>query len=142
MSKRKVIIDTDCGIDDVSSSLLAMFSNQLEIMGLSIVAGNISLENGIENAKTIIALSKLEIPIYPGCRSPLLPGSKSEDFRWSGHSADGFGGFSLKDEFLTFSENYLSARPQVVVKEDYSSQWMIESSKLYPNELILSLLDI
>lgn len=98
---RKLIIDTDCGIDDTSSTLLALSSaDKCNVIGITIVAGNTDASNGVENIKKILALAKrTDIPIYKGCGSPMISGLFNvEKDRWPGHDTDGFGGFSSRKE--------------------------------------------
>ena len=51
MKKRKVIIDCDPGIDDSLAIMLALQSEELEIVGITIVCGNCPVEMGFGNAK-------------------------------------------------------------------------------------------
>jgi purine nucleosidase len=89
---KKIIIDTDCGIDDTSATLLAL-STDCEILGICAVEGNTDVTNGVENLKKLLALSKrTEIPVFKGCESPLVSGFGIE--RWPGHDKDGLGGFT------------------------------------------------
>ena len=50
MTARKVIIDTDPGVDDALALLLAMCSPELKIEAITVVAGNVQLELGLLNA--------------------------------------------------------------------------------------------
>ena len=55
--KRKVIIDCDPGIDDILALLYALQHPDLEVVALTIVAGNVPVELGLENAFKILAES-------------------------------------------------------------------------------------
>lgn len=70
---RKIIIDTDPGQDDAVAMLLALASPQeLEILGIVAVAGNIGLHHNSNNARKIVELSgRTEVPVYAGCSRPL-----------------------------------------------------------------------
>lgn len=72
MEKRKVIIDCDPGIDDSLAILLAMNSDELEVLGLTITSGNVPARMGAKNAlKTLQIANRLDIPVYVGEEFPL-----------------------------------------------------------------------
>lgn len=71
--KRKVIIDCDPGIDDSIALLYALQHHDLEVVALTIVAGNVPVELGLENAfKILERLNRLDIPVYAGADKPLV----------------------------------------------------------------------
>lgn len=70
--KRKVIIDCDPGIDDSLAILLALNSDELEVLGLTITSGNVPARMGAKNAlKTLQIANRLDIPVYVGEEFPL-----------------------------------------------------------------------
>ena len=70
--KRKIIIDTDPGIDDSLAIMLALNSEEIEVVGITIVSGNVHARKGAENALKILkALDRLDIPVYVGNGDPL-----------------------------------------------------------------------
>jgi purine nucleosidase len=71
---RKVIIDTDPGIDDAVALLLALAApDELEILGIVAVAGNLPLELTLRNARLVCELAgRADITVYAGCTRPLL----------------------------------------------------------------------
>jgi purine nucleosidase len=72
MTKR-IIIDTDPGIDDSLAILLALASPEITLEGLSVVHGNSSTEQGTINALSVLELAKAShIPVYRGCDLPLV----------------------------------------------------------------------
>ena len=72
MEKRKVIIDCDPGIDDSLAILLALNSDELEVLGLTITSGNVPARMGAKNAlKTLQIANRLDIPVYVGEEFPL-----------------------------------------------------------------------
>jgi purine nucleosidase len=72
MTKR-IIIDTDPGIDDALAILLAIASTELSLEGLSIVHGNCSLEQATKNGLAILELANAgHIPLAKGCELPLV----------------------------------------------------------------------
>jgi purine nucleosidase len=73
MTPKRIIIDTDPGIDDACAILLALASPELSLEGLSIVHGNCSLEQATTNALSIVELAHAShIPVAKGCELPLV----------------------------------------------------------------------
>ncbi|MEQ8898906.1 MAG: nucleoside hydrolase [Roseovarius sp.] len=73
MTARKIIIDTDPGQDDAVAILLALASpDEIELLGLTCVAGNVPLDLTTRNARMICELAgRPGIPVYAGCDRPL-----------------------------------------------------------------------
>jgi purine nucleosidase len=74
MAPRKIIIDTDPGQDDAVAILLALASpDEIEVLGLTIVAGNVPLDLTQTNARKVCELAgKPETPVFAGCDHPLV----------------------------------------------------------------------
>ena len=72
--RRRIIIDTDPGLDDAVAILFALAAvDELEVLGMVAVAGNLPLFETERNARRICALAgRPELPIYAGCERPLL----------------------------------------------------------------------
>jgi purine nucleosidase len=70
---RKIIIDTDPGQDDAVAILLALASpEELDVLGIVAVAGNVGLHHNANNARKIVELSgRHDIPVYAGCARPM-----------------------------------------------------------------------
>ena len=69
---RKIIIDTDPGQDDAVAILLALASPELEVLGITCVAGNVPLPLTSRNARVICELAgRRDIPVHAGCDAPL-----------------------------------------------------------------------
>ncbi|MFN3208532.1 MAG: nucleoside hydrolase [Roseovarius sp.] len=73
MSARKIIIDTDPGQDDAVAILLALASpDEIEVLGITCVAGNVPLDLTTRNARMICELAgRSDMGIYAGCDRPL-----------------------------------------------------------------------
>jgi purine nucleosidase len=72
MTKR-IILDTDPGIDDSLAILLALASPEIQLEGLSVAHGNSSTAQGVSNALSILELAQAShIPVYRGCELPLV----------------------------------------------------------------------
>ena len=69
---RKIIIDTDPGQDDAVAILLALASPELEVLGITCVAGNVPLPLTSRNARIICELAgRRDLPVHAGCDAPL-----------------------------------------------------------------------
>ncbi|MES2255283.1 MAG: nucleoside hydrolase [Pseudomonadota bacterium] len=69
---RRVIIDTDPGVDDAFALLLAMRSPELKIEGITPVAGNVPLELSLPNALRMVEIAgRTDIPVAVGAKTPL-----------------------------------------------------------------------
>jgi purine nucleosidase len=70
---RKIIIDTDPGQDDAVAILLALASPaEIEVLGITAVAGNVPLALTQKNARIICELAdKRDVPVFAGCDRPL-----------------------------------------------------------------------
>ncbi|WP_416882353.1 nucleoside hydrolase [Marivita sp.] len=73
MSPRKIIIDTDPGQDDAVAILLALASpDDLEVLGITAVAGNVPLPLTQKNARIVCELAgKPETLVFAGCDAPI-----------------------------------------------------------------------
>lgn len=87
---RKFILDCDPGVDDATALFLAFAAReQLDILGVTTVAGNVGIEKTTRNACVIREIAGREdVPIYSGCGQPLsVRHEKAEAF----HGAEGLG---------------------------------------------------
>ena len=70
---KKILFDTDPGIDDACAILLALASPELSVKGLSVVHGNCSLQQATRNALSVLELARAShIPVAVGCELPLV----------------------------------------------------------------------
>ncbi|MGA8145588.1 MAG: nucleoside hydrolase [Candidatus Acidiferrales bacterium] len=89
-SPQKVIIDSDPGTDDALAILLAIYSPELDVKGISIVAGNVTADMGFDDALRLLSfVGHCDIPIAKGADKPLLQRLVTGTY-WNG--ANGFGG--------------------------------------------------
>ena len=73
MNPKRILIDTDPGIDDSLAILLALTSPEVSLDGLSVVHGNCSVDQGTHNALAILQLAAAShIPVARGCELPLV----------------------------------------------------------------------
>ncbi|MEA5466887.1 nucleoside hydrolase [Leptothoe sp. PORK10 BA2] len=93
---RPIIIDCDPGVDDAIALFLALaHPTELNILGITTVAGNVPLHYTSQNALKICALAnRADIPVYAGCPRPLIrPLSTATDI----HGATGLQGTELPE---------------------------------------------
>ncbi|MBP9719426.1 MAG: nucleoside hydrolase [Candidatus Levybacteria bacterium] len=70
--RKKVIIDTDPGIDDAMAIMLALKSKKFDILAFTTVCGNTTIKNTTRNAQYILReLGVINIPVYSGASKPL-----------------------------------------------------------------------
>jgi purine nucleosidase len=83
-----VIIDTDPGVDDALALLLAGASPELDVLAVTTVGGNVSLERTTDNARRIVPVAWQERP-WPSVHRGASGALEGADFI---HGADGLGG--------------------------------------------------
>ncbi len=72
MKRKKIIIDTDPGQDDAVAILLALASEELQVLGITCVAGNVPLRLTAENARKVLELTKYtNVPVFAGAEHPI-----------------------------------------------------------------------
>lgn len=72
MKKRKIILDCDPGHDDAVAITIAGISPTIELLGITVVSGNQSLEKTVKNALNVVQKLSLEVPVYAGCSQPMI----------------------------------------------------------------------
>lgn len=64
---QKLIIDTDPGVDDMVAILAALHAEDIELLALTTIGGNVPIETTTANALRILArVGRPQIPVYPG----------------------------------------------------------------------------
>lgn len=94
MNRRPIIIDCDPGQDDAIAIFLALASpEQLQVVGITTVAGNVPLEKTQRNARIICEWAgRPDLPVFAGCERPLL---RSPVWASDVHGQEGLGGPTL-----------------------------------------------
>jgi purine nucleosidase len=81
---KKVIIDTDPGTDDAIALMLALNSPELDVQAITVVPGNVTSEQGLENALRMVSLAgRCDIPVAKGAEHPLFQKLITAEF-WHG----------------------------------------------------------
>lgn len=97
MDKKPVFIDCDTGIDDAMALALAVASDNIDIIGVSTVSGNVSLEATTRNTCNVLNyLGRADIPVAVGADKPL----KRASMKASGvHGVSGLRGWSFEKDY-------------------------------------------
>lgn len=86
----KVIIDTDCGVDDALALVLALRSPEIEVEAVTTVSGNVHLDKVVPNVFKVLDILELESP-PPVARGAAKPLYKEPSTAASVHGKDGLG---------------------------------------------------
>lgn len=86
--KRKIIIDTDTAGDDASALIIAAKAKNIDILGVTVSAGNVSLDQAVKNALMTLEMAGSDAPVYAGA-STTYTGKERETF--SVYGKDGMG---------------------------------------------------
>lgn len=91
MAPRPVIIDCDPGQDDAVALFLAMSSpHELDILGITTVAGNVPLELTQRNARMMCDIAgRRDIPVFAGCERPMLRDAITAEYIHGNTGVDG-----------------------------------------------------
>ncbi|WP_299489742.1 nucleoside hydrolase [uncultured Shewanella sp.] len=120
---KKIILDTDPGIDDAMAILFAQASPELELKALTTVYGNTDIENGTNNALFLKNKYQLSADIVKGASFPLSGIPKAPVVQV--HGETGFGHIKVDKQ----STNHLDKRS--------AAQYIIDSVNAEPNEITL-----
>ena len=121
MDKRKFIIDTDTASDDAVALLMALEWEDVEVEAVTIVSGNMPVEQGSINARYTIELCGKSTPVYVGADKPLE--KKREHADWF-HGPDGMGGMNYPE-------------PKEEAQKSSAIDVLVESFKERPGEITL-----
>ena len=120
MSARKLVIDTDPGIDDAMAVVFASLRPEIDLIGLTSVFGNVSGETAARNALWLAELVGGDIPVARGSDVPLVqaPLPFAREF----HGDEGFG--------------YLPAcSPRGQVVPESAAEFLASAARAHPGEL-------
>ena len=117
--KNKYFIDTDTASDDAVALLMALEWEDVEVLGISVVSGNMSVEQGSINARYTVELCKKDVPVYVGADAPLV--KKREHADWF-HGPDGMGNMNYpapklqetNEDFIEVLNNHINQHPDKI----------------------------
>ncbi len=117
----KIIIDTDPGVDDSLTFLLALASPEIRLEALTSVHGNIGIENTTRNALAVLELAHAShIPVARGCELPLI--DRAYTSGKNVHGKQGVGNAQLPE-------------PKSKVINQHAIDFLIEKVNAEPNQI-------
>lgn len=126
MEKRKIIIDTDPGIDDTYAIIAALKYEKFDVLGITVVAGNVGLDNCVNNALGIVNLMNADCFVYPGAQASLADMRKSKAYYLEDlvHGEGGLGTITLTPDYSKQSSTH-------------AVDYILETVKANPGEIEL-----
>jgi len=124
VAPRKVILDCDPGQDDAIALFLAMSApEELDILGITTVAGNVPLTLTQRNARMMCDIAgKTELPVFAGCTQPIVRDAITAEYI---HGATGIDGIDVFE-------------PKTPLQDQHAVDFIIESlSKAENNSVTL-----
>src|SRR5258708_9544744 len=110
-SGKKIIFDTDPGTDDAMALMLALNSPELDVRAITVVPGNVTAQQGLENALRMVSLAnRCDIPIAAGAQHPLLQKLITAEF-W--HGKNGLANIELPPSKCKVDSRY---GPDVIIE--------------------------
>ncbi len=120
---KKILIDTDPGVDDAMAILFALRSPELEVLGLSAVFGNTDVDITAQNALRLVELEGHDhIPVAQGAARPLV--NPIRDKGQHVHGVDGMGGTNPPP-------------PKGSLQPLTAAELIVETARKHPGELVL-----
>lgn len=89
---RRFLIDTDTASDDAVALVMALNNPEIRIEAITVVAGNVPLDQGVQNALYTVELCGKQVPVCKGLAKPLLRPLETAQFV---HGQDGMGEIGL-----------------------------------------------
>jgi inosine-uridine nucleoside N-ribohydrolase len=123
MSRHKVIYDTDPGVDDAMALVFQALHPDIELLGLTSVFGNATIETTTRNARLLAGRFAAGVPVAQGAAAPLKRRAP-EPLAWI-HGDNGLGNIALD----TAQAAALDARP--------AHRFMIDTVRAHPGEVTL-----
>ncbi len=121
MATRNIIIDTDPGQDDAVAILLALASPELNVLGITAVAGNVPLSLTQKNARIVCELAGFpETKVFAGCEAPM---SRTLVTAEHVHGKTGLDGPQLD-------------APTMPLQDQHAVDWIIETCRAAPAQSI------
>lgn len=121
--RRKVVLDTDPGIDDAMALLYLHACDSLELLGVTTVFGNASIDDCTTNTLFLCEQFGVTAPVYRGA-DRLLSGEKPEEYPDFVHGKNGLANIDVT----------VVAKS---VEEQDASDFLIEATKANPNEITI-----
>jgi len=122
MARQRIIIDCDPGQDDAVALFLAMASSdELEILGITAVAGNVPLELTQRNVRLMCDIAgHSDIPVFAGCDRPMVRDLLTAE---KVHGKTGIDGIEIVD-------------PQTPLQEQHAVDFIVETLRAAEDESV------
>jgi len=121
---RKFIIDTDTASDDAAALIMAAFDKNIELLGVTTVAGNVNAEQATKNALATLEVCDCDVLVYKGAASPLL---RERYDTISVHGTDGMGDSGI-------------INPTRTHEKQRAVDFILETVEKYPDEVEIAVL--
>ncbi|MDJ0773292.1 MAG: nucleoside hydrolase [Mastigocoleus sp. MO_167.B18] len=118
---RKFLIDTDTASDDAVALIMAHQWSNIDVVAVTVVNGNVSVEQGTKNALYTLEVCNASTPVYVGCGKPMLRQHAYAD--WF-HGSDGMGNMHYPE-------------PNIKPQSEHAVDKIIDTIRKYPNEITL-----
>ena len=89
---RHFLIDTDTASDDAVALVMAMQHPGVQIEAITVVAGNVPVDQGVQNALYTVELCRKAVPVHRGMPAPLIQPLETAEYV---HGQDGMGDIGL-----------------------------------------------
>ena len=89
---RCFLIDTDTASDDAVALVMALQHPGVQVEAITVVAGNVPVDQGVQNALYTVELCSKDVPVYRGAAVPLGRPLETAQFV---HGTDGMGAIGL-----------------------------------------------
>lgn len=122
---RKFIIDTDTGSDDAVALAMGLKEQAIELLGITTVSGNCELDQATENALAVVEYSEKTVPVYKGCRYPLLREQRVDAVNV--HGEDEMGDLDL-------------IHPTLKPEKQHAVDFIIDTVAKYPSEIEIAII--
>ena len=100
-NRQPVILDCDPGIDDAVALLLAARAPELKLVAVTAVAGNVGLDKTSLNARRVLTLAGVAVPVFAGASGPMFGEQVTAD---EVHGADGLLGIPAPEPAFPLGE--------------------------------------
>jgi len=118
-----MVIDTDTASDDAVALILALREPEVDVKAITVVAGNVPVEQGSRNARYTVELCGASVPVHEGAAGPLLrEASPASSF----HGEDGLGDQDL-------------APPRAPVADGHGVDVLLETIRAHPGLVVVTL---
>lgn len=122
MGSEKVIIDTDPGVDDAMAILYAILSPEIELLGLTSIFGNVTIDTATRNALALGDLARTNIPVAKGADKPMVQPLREP--AWEVHGREGFGDTPAME-------------PSRSAVSESAAEFICETVNAHPGEVVL-----